>query len=157
MIKIKDNESDIIATCADLTGIRNWVKQKFGFEYTDRGNFWLPLVLTARGVIYAEVITKLEGKYHQPYHLKDDRRQPLYRLGLQLLDYVRASPAVYLLQFDYDSTDDSAKTILFDRLIPFPDHPAIASVGVQKPDLYECHLLCTTNQPIYDLVIKAQD
>jgi len=153
MIKIKDNESDIIATCENYTAIRNWVKQKFGFEYTDRGNFWLPIVLTARGAIYAEVITKIEGKYHQPYHLKDDRRQPLYSLGLQLLDYVHASPAVYLLQFDYDST----KAILFDRLIPFPDSPAIASVGVQEPDLFECHLLCTTNQPIYDLVIKAQD
>ncbi len=146
---------DIIATCSDLTALRNWVNQEFGFGSTNQGNFWLPIVCTARGVIYAEVITKLASnpdKYHQPYHLKDHLRQPLYRLGFRLLDYLNAGPAVYLLQFDFD---DSNNSVLFDRLIPFPDKPAIASVGVQEPDLYECHLLCTTNQPIYDLVIKS--
>jgi len=150
---IRDYQPDIIETCENLIAIRSWVKQEFGLGYTEQGNFWLPIVLTARGAIYAEVITKFEGKYHQPYHLKDDRRQPLYSLGLQLLDHVEASPAVYLLQFDFDATE----AILFDRLIPFPDKPAIASVGVQEPDLFECHLLCTTNQPIYDLVIKVND
>lgn len=142
---------DIITTCAELETIRNWVNQKFGYSSTDQGKFWLPLVCTARGTLYAEVITKLEnGKYHQPYHLSDRLRQPLYRLGFSLLDHLKASPAVYLLQFDFKESE-----LLFDRLIPSPDQPAIASVGVQEPDLYECHLLCTMNQPIYDLVIKS--
>jgi hypothetical protein len=146
--------TDIITTCSDLTAFRNWVHRELGFAWTDRGNFWLPIVYTARGVMYAEVITKLASnpdKYDQPYHLKDNLRQPLYRLGFRLLNYVNAEPAVYLLQFDFDRSNNS---LLFDRLIPFPDRPAIASVGVQEPDLYECHLLCTTKQPIYDLVIK---
>lgn len=150
--------TDIITTCSDLTALRSWVEREFSFGSTDRGNFWLPLVCTARGIIYGEVITKVSNqsddsdKYHQPYHLKDRLRQPLYRLGFRLLDYVKADPAVYLLQFDFDQSNNA---VLFDRLIPFPDKPAIASVGVQEPDLYECHLLCTTNQPVYDLVITC--
>jgi hypothetical protein len=143
--------TDIFTTCAELTSIRNWVNQSLGFNPIESGNFWLPIVCTARGIMYAEVISRLKNdQYHQPYHLQDKLRQPLYRLGFQLLEYLNAPPAVYLLQFDFDNS----KSFLFDRLIPFPDKPAIASVGVQEPDLFECHLLCTTNQPIYDLVIK---
>jgi hypothetical protein len=154
--------TDIFTTCAELTSIRNWVNQSLGYGSTEAGNFWLPIVCTARGVIYAEVIARLEkdldkDKYYQPYHLRDNHRQPLYRLGFQLLDYLKAPPAVYLLQFDFDASLSFNQSFLFDRLIPFPDKPAIASVGVQEPDLYECHLLCTTDQPIYDLVIKSSD
>jgi len=142
---------NLMTICDELESIRNLVNQEFGVRSTEQSNFWLPIVCTARGAIFAEVITQLvTEKYHQPYHLKDRLRQPLYRLGFQLLDRLQASPAVYLLQFDFNDTE-----LLFDRLIPFPDRPAIASVGVQEPDLFECHLLCTTNQPIYDLIIKS--
>ncbi len=149
----------ILPICSELNTIRTLVQQKFGYKSTDYGKFWLPVVATARGNIYAEVITQLEnGKYHQPFHMRDRLKQPLYRLGFQLLDALDAGPSVYLLQFDMDSRNDENKAlldvILFDRLIPFPSAPAIASVGIQEPDLFECHLLCTTNQPIYDVVIK---
>jgi len=89
------------------------------------------------------------GSYYQPVHLSDRHRQPLYRLGFQLLDVLSAPPAVYLLQFAWAEE----YKVCFDRLIPFPDKPAIASVGVQTPDLFECHWLCITGQPIHDLVI----
>lgn len=150
-----------MATCAELSKLRDLVNQRFGFNFTTTGNFWLPLVCTARGTIYGEVITQVApNQYHQPYHLPDRHRQPLYRLGFKLLDYLNAPPAVYLLQFDivplFENEVENDGKFLFDRLIPFPDQPAIASVGVQEPNLYECHLLCTTNQPIYDLVIKAK-
>lgn len=143
---------DIINACGDHTTMRAWVKEKLHISPTEQGDLWLPLVLTARGVLYAEAIAKTTNGYQQPYHLNDRQRQPLYYLGFKLLEYLNATPAVYLMQFSFKESE-----LLFDRLIPFPDQPAIASVGVQEPDLFECHLLCTTNQPIYDLVIATKN
>jgi len=109
---------------------------------------------------YAEAISRRQdGSYHQPFHLRDRVRQPLYQLGFNLLSNLDASPAVYLLQFDLiesltKSSSDHVE-IRFDRLLPSPEEPAKASIGVQEPNLFDCHWLCITRSPIYDLVIRG--
>jgi hypothetical protein len=179
---------EIVAACADLEGRRIWAKQVHGIGPTTTGNFWLPVVWTARGPLYAEVITRQpDGRYHQPFHLSDRAKQPLYYFAYSLLTSLNASPAVYLIQFALQSpspstglafvnnssilcedsrtnakplrqpnpTPNPQHPILFDRLIPFPDEPAIATIGVQEPNLFICHWLCLTHQPILDLKIKG--
>jgi hypothetical protein len=148
---------EIAAACADLEGLRSWVSQQHGVAATDAGNFWLPIVWTARGPLYAEVIVrKDDGRYHQPFHLDDRTKQPLYYLAYNLLSSLQAPPSVYLMQIAFKVRESPSATIeiLFDRLIPFPSEPAIASIGVQEPNLFTCHWLCLTNQPILDLVIR---
>ncbi|EKQ68587.1 hypothetical protein OsccyDRAFT_3125 [Leptolyngbyaceae cyanobacterium JSC-12] len=116
------------------------------------GSCWLPIVLTAKGPLYAEVITQVnqsEQRYQQPFHLKDSERQPLYELGNRLLKSLDASPGVYLMQFSLEVP------IRFERLVPFPAQPAIASVGVQVPDLFTCHWRCLTQQPIREITILS--
>ena len=142
--------ADIAHTCADIDGLRQLVHRTFHLDWGP-GNCWLPIVNTARGALFAEVIGQnAQGAYFQPLDLTDRQRQPLYRLGFQLLDYLQAPPAVYLLQFQLSETG----AILFDRLIPFPDKPAMASIGVQEPDLFECHWRCITHQPVRDVIIR---
>ncbi|MBF2025796.1 MAG: hypothetical protein IGS48_03390 [Oscillatoriales cyanobacterium C42_A2020_001] len=117
------------------------------------GVYWLPIVLTAKGPLYAEAISlsdRSSSAYHQPFHLTDAQRQPLYALGNRLLRSLNASSGVYLVQFGWDGNQ-----VQFDRLIPFPDRPAIASVGVQTPDLFTCHWQCLTHQPIRDLSVLS--
>ncbi|XHX76810.1 MAG: hypothetical protein RBJ76_20580 [Stenomitos frigidus ULC029] len=151
----------LYAACRDVTGLR---KQLEAWQYTTgAGNFWLPIVLTAKGALYGEVIgnketdlgkgaapaeTALAPDYMQPVHLSDHERQPLYALGQRLLRSLNALPAVYLMQFGWQ---DGA--VCFDRLFPFPAAPAIASLKVQTPDLFACHWACLTNQPLLDLTI----
>jgi hypothetical protein len=53
------------------------------------------------------------------------------------------------VQFRAEGTE-----IEFDRVLPFPDERAIASIGVQTPDLFACHWRCITHQPINDLSIS---
>jgi hypothetical protein len=155
-----------ISACADLVEMRDWVKQNLAISSTEVGNFWLPLVLTARGMLYGEAIAQLpDGNYQQPLHLSDALRQPLYQLGFRLLEHLAASPGVYLLQFGLNPEQqlhhvcELVTELLFDRLIPFPEvaaiAPANASVGIQEPDLFECHRRCLSHQPIHDLVIKS--
>ncbi|MEP0750874.1 hypothetical protein NDA03_01450 [Trichocoleus sp. Lan] len=145
--------------CRDVTGLRQLVEQ-LGAT-TGVGDFWLPIVLTAKGPLYGEVIGRVEDDesrrleptlkgYRQPVHLSDIWRQPLYQLGHRLLQSLSAPPAVYLLQFGFQE-----QKIIFDRLLPFPGEPAIASINVQKPDLFTCHWHCLTGQAIYDLQINA--
>jgi hypothetical protein len=136
----------VFRACRDIS-LRQRVEQ-WGYA-AGTGEFWLPIVLTAKGALYAEVIALAEGRYFQPLHLSDRWRQPLYHLGQRLLDLLVAPPAVYLLQFGF-----LGETVCFDRLLPFPDLPATASIGVQTPDLYECHWRCLTDQAIVDLAIS---
>lgn len=140
---------DAFLACANIYAVRQQVRE---WHYlVAEGNHWLPIVATARGVLFGEVITQAgqePASYQQPLHLADAQRQPLYRLGQLLIRSLQALPGVYLLQFGLQDNE-----ILFDRLIPFPDFPAIASVGVQSPDLYQCHWACLTHQPIRDLKI----
>jgi hypothetical protein len=145
---------DIFQACSNVTALRQRVKQKLGYATVgsnqELGNLYLPVVLTAKGPVYGEVISEepTTNVYQQPVDLPDNQRQPLYHLAYQLLQLLSAPPAVYLLQFGYNDQD-----IVFDRLWPFPAAPAIASIGVQEPDLFTCHWHCLTKQPIIDLTI----
>lgn len=152
----------VYQACRDVSDLRQRVAQQLGCAIAD-GCFWLPVVLTAKGPLYGEVIG-LEGKavgaqlpedlsscnssYYQPFHLSDARRQRIYHVGHQVLQLLSAPPATYLVQFGFQDTD-----IYFDRLWPFPAAPAIASLGVQQPDLFACHWYCLTSLPIFDLTI----
>ncbi|MFN3926232.1 MAG: hypothetical protein ACK4QL_02685 [Pseudanabaenaceae cyanobacterium] len=139
---------EIIRICQDVDALRELVAARWGIV-KGRGNYWLPIICSLRGSVFAEVIGQTPtGKYIQPVDLTDQQRQPLYRFGFQLLDYLNAPPAVYLLQFGWEGQGH----LLFDRLLPFPAQPAIASVGVQVPDLFTCHWLCLTEQPIPEIV-----
>jgi len=148
----------IFQACTNVTSLRQRVQQKFGYQVADINqageNLYLPIVLTAKGPIYAEVIgeTATTKLYQQPVDLFDHQRQPLYHFAYQLLQFLSAPPAVYLLKFSYSQQD-----IIFDRLLPFPDFPAIASIGVQQPNLFTCHWHCLTNQPIIDLTIVPKN
>jgi hypothetical protein len=141
--------------CSNVSAARERVSRELLFP-VGGGNFWLPVVLTAKGPLYAEAIggkpDKQSGElsYSQPVHLSDVWRQQLYELAYRLLNLLKAPPATYLMQFGF-----LGERICFDRLWPFPAAPAIASVGVQVPDLFVCHWYCLTNKPIYDIVISS--
>ncbi|MEG3894830.1 MULTISPECIES: hypothetical protein [unclassified Microcoleus] len=141
---------DVYRFCRNVSAARDRVAQELLFPVGE-GNFWLPVVLTAKGPLYAEAI-KLSGElsYSQPVHLSDVWRQQLYELAYGLLALLNAPPATYLMQFGF-----VGERICFDRLWPFPAAPAIASVGVQEPDLFACHWYCLTNKPIYDIEISS--
>ena len=146
---------DVFRFCSNVAAARDRVAQDLQVPVGD-GSFWLPVVLTAKGPLYAEAIgvqpDRLSGEliYSQPVHLSDVWRQQLYELAYRLLDLLNAPPATYLMQFGF-----VGERICFDRLWPFPAAPAIASVGVQVPDLFICHWNCLTNQPIYDMQITS--
>lgn len=152
----------IYQQCQDVDSLRQQVEQQFDCA-TDDGYYWLPIVLTTKGPLYGEVIGLADNSvcekpcndlsqfsYYQPLHLSDVWRQPLYELGFRLLRSLAAPTATYLFQFGFQE-----QTICFDRLWPFPATPAIASLNVQTPNLFACHWLCLTHQPILDLVIAA--
>ncbi len=146
-------EKDVFRFCGNVSAARDRVSQELLFPVGE-GNFWLPVVLTAKGPLYAEAIGAEASKqsdalsYSQPIHLSDVWRQQLYELAYRLLNLLNAPPATYLMQFGF-----VGERICFDRLWPFPAAPAIASVGVQLPDLFVCHWYCLTNKPIYDIQI----
>lgn len=142
--------------CQDVEGLRNVVAERWQI-LPGTGNLWLPVVLTAKGPIYGEAIglsqpeqpgSEAIAQYIQPVHLPDRWRQPIYALGRRLLQWLEAPPATYLIQFGWGEAG-----LCFDRLWPFPGIPALASVGIQDPDLLTCHWYCLTGQPIYDLTI----
>lgn len=152
----------IINVCRDVPGLRQQFAQQIEVAIGD-GCFWLPVVLTAKGPLYGEVIALAEEfyekklpqnlllcdiTYYQPFHLSDALRQPLYHMAYNLLQSLSAPPATYLVQFGLQKSE-----ICFDRLWPFPTAPALASVGVQQPDLFTCHWYCLTAKPILDLTI----
>lgn len=147
---------DVFRFCANVPAARVQVEEQLQVPTGD-GNFWLPVVWTAKGPLYAEAIgaeaEKESGElsYFQPLHLSDVWRQQLYDLAYRLLDFLNAPPATYLMQFG-----KPGERICFDRLWPFPAAPAIASVGVQVPDLFACHWSCLTGAPIYDLQISSE-
>ncbi len=136
--------------CQDLDLVRELVAAKTGIRSAPNGDLWLSVIWTARGPIYGEVIGESDPEtYQQPIHLDDLDRQSLYQLGYQLLTELAAPPATYLIQFS-----KQAREIIFDRLFPFPAIPAIASIGVQHPDLFECHWRCITRQSITNVYAK---
>jgi hypothetical protein len=137
----------ISRSCQEIDQLRHLAVTTTGIKVGNGGNLWLPIIWTVRGPIYGEVIGLIEpDNYQQPIHLDDIDRQPLYQFGYQLLTQLVAPPATYLIQF---SKTDSE--IVFDRLFPFPATPALASIGVQHPDLFESHWRCITKQSIVDV------
>ncbi len=147
-------QQKIYQTCQNLDSLRQLVQVKLGYQ-TSMGNsglghLWLPIVLTAKGPLYGEVIgeTEIPNSYLQPIDIPDYQRQGLYHLAYQLLECVKAPSSVYLLQFSF--LDNK---IVFDRLWPFPAAPALASVGKQTPDLFACHWSCLNSQPVKELAI----
>ena len=144
---------NILRACNNLTSFRQQVEAR-GYRAGDgsqgQRRLYLPIVLTAKGPLYGEVIgeEKTRNFYQQPINLPDQQRQPLYHLAYQLLQSLSAPPSVYLLKFGYEE-----KEIICDRLLPFPDVPALVSIGIQEPNLFTCYWHCLTNQPIYDLTI----
>lgn len=147
----------VYQVCGDVLGTRQWVEEVLGVS-AGEGQFWLPVVWSGKGPLYGEAIgiKELEAGsrdatvYYQPVHLSDATRQRLYELAYRLLGFVEATPATYLVQFGWDGDE-----VCFDRLWPFPAAPAIASLGVQVPDLLTCHWYCLTNLPIYDMWIGS--
>ena len=145
----------IYQACKDIKGMRHWVETNWGTKTSKDPNclddLWLPVVLTLKGSLYGEAICKGEIplSYQQPVDLPDNLRQTLYHLAHELLTSLSAPPAVYLLQFSLQGDE-----IIFDRLLPFPAAPAIASIGVQEPNLFACHWCCLSSQPILDLTIN---
>ena len=145
----------IYQVCRDISSMRDRVLNQFSTD-TGVGNFWLPIVLTTKGPLYGEVIGLEQNRlssvptYSMPFHFSDIWRQHLYKLAFRLLQSLSAPPATYLMQFGFEDNK-----IYFDRLWPFPAAPAIASVGLQFPDLFTCHWFCLTNVPIYDLQITS--
>ncbi len=148
----------IFQACRQVKSLRQRVQQQLGYATSDGSqkleDLYLPVVLTAKGPLYGEVIREEQtaNLYQQPIDLPDNQRQPLYHLAYQLLQSLLAPPAVYLLQFGYNE-----QNIVFDRLWPFPAAPAIASLGVQEPNLFTCHWHGLTGQPILDLTIIPKD
>lgn len=151
------SQKAIFKACENVEFFRYLISQKFGY-ITRPGNFWLPVVLTQKGPIYAEAIgstsqltTELLSEdlvYSQPVHFSDAMRQQIYEMAYNILKFLNASPATYLMQFGFIDRE-----IWFDRILPFPAAPAIASINTQTPDLFACHWYCLTNQPIVDLTI----
>jgi len=146
----------IFQACQNIEEQRKWVGENVGLwtsnPKTRFGDLWLPIIMTKKGPLYGEVIGEGEmpNSYQQPVDLSDQKRQSLYQLGYKLLEHLDAPPAVYLLQFAFLKDQ-----IVFDRLWPFPAAPAIASVGIQQPDLFSCHWHCLTDQPILDVMIQG--
>jgi hypothetical protein len=137
-------------TCQQIDRLRDLAATTIGVKVGDGGNLWLPIVWTAGDPIYGEVIAKIDGDdYRQPIHLDEIDCRSIYQLGNRLLTQLNAPPATYLVQF---SKIDIG--IIFDRLFPFPAIPALASVGIQHPDLFECHWRCITNQSIDKISAK---
>lgn len=145
----------ISQACDDISGLRLWAEKNLQVVTGDF-DLWLPVVLTAKGPLYGEVIGRdihNPHGYRQPIDLSDQERQPLYKLGFDLLSHLQAPPAVYLMQFGLVAE----KEVGFDRLFPFPAAPAVASLGVQEPDLFTCHWYCLTGKPIRDLLILEKN
>jgi hypothetical protein len=139
---------NLFQLCQDVSQLRQRVQQ-WG-HLVGEGDSYLPVVQTAKGALYGEVIGQgAEAKsYYQPASLPDTQRQPLYHFAHRLLTSLSAFSSVYLVQFGWQDGK-----LIFDRLYPFPTEVALASLEVQQPNLFECHWLCLTGQPILDLTV----
>jgi hypothetical protein len=147
--------------CHDVEGLRQWVAANLGVATGDF-DLWLPIALTGKGSLYAEVIgrdAQSPSGYKQPIDLSDQERQPLYKLGFDLLHHLEAPPAVYLMQFGFvpKNSGEAEREVGFDRLFPFPAAPAVASLGIQEPDLFTCHWHCLTGTPLRDILILEKN
>jgi hypothetical protein len=133
--------------CQDVEKRRKWVQQHFNYKTTHDnlllGDLWLPIIFDGKNFTYGDVIGEgvLPNYYQQPYDLPSEIHVLLQTLSKELLTSIHAIPSVYLLQFKILDNN-----IIFDRLWPFPACPAIASINLQKADLFTYHWRCLTNQ-----------
>ena len=145
---------EIYAVCKDIHHRRHWVEKNLGYKTSVGdswlGNLWLPILLTEKGLLFADIIGEgaIPNYYEQPIDFPAKKRRSLYRLGSNLLEHLCATPAVYLLQFSLHNHE-----IIFDRLWPFPAAPALASLQCQKADLFDHHWRCLTGKAI----LKSDD
>lgn len=118
---------------------------------TEAEHLHLPLVLSARGLLFAEAIGIRGDYYWQPEHLQDRQKQVLYTFARSLL-YQQGqelpTPGVYLVRFAV--TPDA---LHFERLIPFPDESALVTRNAQIPDLFTCHWRCALGLPVADVQV----
>ena len=147
-------QKKIYSACKDVNARRRWVEKNLGFKTSVGdswlGHLWLPIILTDKP-IFAEIIGEgsMPNSYEQPAVIPSRQRKSIHNLAGQLLDFLGAPPATYLLQFSLYNGE-----IVFDRLWPFPAAPALITLKTQKPDLFACHWHCLTQQPIPDINIS---
>jgi hypothetical protein len=118
--------------CQEINSLRHLAAATTGVKVGDGGELWLPVIWTAGEPIYGEVIGEIEPT---------SDLQLLARFGSQLLAQITAPPATYLVQFSY-----AQEQVVFDRLFPFPAAPALASIGIQQPDLFASHWRCISEK-----------
>ena len=151
-IKLPDwfnfSASRVYQACNDLDNRRNWVKEHFGYQtcndYSSLGDLWLPIVMNPNQTIYGDIIAEAEipNSYRQVFSFPHRMLNYLYPLAHELLKSIKATPAVYLLQFKIIE-----QKIIFDRLWPFPATPALASVkSNSETDLFHHHWHCISHQ-----------
>lgn len=145
------------ARCGDIEAMQRHIAEAVACDIGP-GTLWLPVVVTAKGPLYGEAIlppSDTDGPYQQPFHLSDRQRQVVYRLAHRILKGLDVPPAVYLLGLGLEQRGTDITKLWLDRVLPFPGEPAIASLGIQAPDLFECHWRCLTGQPLRDMIIAA--
>lgn len=144
----------IYQACRDVAARRRWVESNLGIKTSVGdswlGHLWLPVILNDQDIIYGDIIGEGEmpNSYEQPIEFPKKHRQSVHRLASNLLEHLSAPPSVYLVQFSLYSGE-----IVFDRLWPFPAAPALASLRGQQLDLFSCHWLALSQQPILDRLI----
>ena len=144
----------IYSACKDINSRRRWVEKDLGFKTSVGdswlGHLWLPIIMTDKP-LFGEVIGEgpMPNSYEHPVQIPKRQRKSLHDLAEQLLDYLSATPATYLLQFSLYNGE-----IVFDRLWPFPAAPALITLKTQQPDLFTCHWRCMTNQKISTINIS---
>lgn len=143
--------ADLWQRCRAREQLRSELQAALGCQ-AGQGRLWLPLVNSARGLLFGEAIAPdPAGLWQQPLHLADALRQPLYDFGQRLRRYLALPPGVHLL-----AADVAVGEVVFDQLLPFPGEPALASLGVQTPDLFEAHWRCLRGLPLLDLQISGR-
>jgi hypothetical protein len=142
---------EIFLACQDINGLRTWVEHRLHLTAIARnqdgsGNHWLPIVLSPKSLRFGQLIGEgeLPNAYQPALDIPEKQKKLLHALAKKLLESLSAPPAVYLLQVRLTSSQ-----VLFDRLWPFPAAPAIASLNLSEPNLYQLHWQCVqTNREV---------
>jgi hypothetical protein len=109
---------------------------------------YLPVVWTAQGPLYGELIAQLGAFYIQPWDIPDRTRQVLYDFAFQSLEGHR-SWGVYLLTFK-----QVADNFAFKGFTPMPHPAALVSTLCQQPHLFLAHIYSLYALPVIDLQIQ---
>lgn len=112
----------------------------------------MPVVVTARGPLYAEAIGEAQGCFWQPELLTDQQRQVLYGFVGKWIGVGTSRPAppgVYLFAFVPE-----AGKLRFEKLTPYPNDAALVTLAAQCPNLFECHWRAVSGLPVTDLQVR---